>query len=67
VALVRFPFNDTELGLLLTNGFVVSERLGSDRFATVFYRLFNDDMPVFVSADSVLSMPGTFPTPHISV
>src|SRR6185503_17243515 len=49
-----FRLNPEEMGLFLTNGFVVSERLGSDRFADVFYRLFNDDLPVFVSADSVL-------------
>jgi len=49
-----FRLSPEELGLFLTNGFVVSERLGSDRFAEVFYRLFNDDLPVFVSADSVL-------------
>ena len=49
-----FRLNPEEMGLFLTNGFVVSERLGRDRFAEVFYRIFNDDLPVFVSADSVL-------------
>lgn len=49
-----FRLNAAESALFLTNGFVVSERLGSDRFAGLFYRLFNDDLPVFVSADSVL-------------
>ena len=49
-----FRLNETELALFRTNGFVVSERLGSDRFADVFYRIFSDDLPVFISADSVL-------------
>jgi hypothetical protein len=49
-----FRLNPAELGLFLQNGFVVSEALGSYSFAEVFYRIFNDDLPVFVSADSVL-------------
>ena len=49
-----FRMNPTELGLFLTNGFVVSERLGSTSFADVFYRIYNDDLPVFVSADAAL-------------
>ena len=32
----------------------MSERLGSASFADSYYRLFTDDLPVFVSADSVL-------------
>lgn len=54
----NIPYNyvlDTnELGLLMTNGFVVSERLGSASFGDAYYRIFNADLPVFVSADSVL-------------
>lgn len=38
----------------MTNGFVVSERLGLQSFAETYYRIFNDDLPVFVTADSVL-------------
>jgi hypothetical protein len=49
-----FRMNPAEMKLFLTNGFVVSERLGSFSFADIFYRIFNDDLPVFVSADAVL-------------
>lgn len=49
-----FRLNAAEAAIFQTNGFVVSERLGADRFAEVYYRLFNDDLPVFVTADSVL-------------
>ena len=54
----NIPYNyvlDTnELGLFMTNGFVVSERLGSASFGDAYYRIFNADLPVFVTADSVL-------------
>ena len=32
----------------------MSERLGSYSFADVYYKIFTDDLPVFISADSVL-------------
>ena len=54
----RIPYNflldSNEFGLFLTNGFVVSERLGSASFGDSYYRVFNADLPVFVTADSVL-------------
>ena len=37
-----------------TNGFVVSQRLERRSFADVYYDLYTDDLPVFVTADSVL-------------
>lgn len=49
-----FRLNTAEQALFMRNGFVVSERLGADRYASVYYRIFNDDLPVFVTADSVL-------------
>ncbi|MGD0538723.1 MAG: DUF3160 domain-containing protein [Verrucomicrobiota bacterium] len=49
-----FPLNNAEMTVFLTNGFVVSERLGADRFASVYYRILSSDLPVFVTADSVL-------------
>src|SRR5439155_13153144 len=52
--LYDFRLNAAELGMFKTNGFVVSERLGSFSFADVFYRVFSDDFPVFISADSIL-------------
>jgi hypothetical protein len=56
--LTSFPYNfhldSTELSLFMTNGFVVSERLGSPTFGDAYYRLFNADLPVFITADSLL-------------
>ena len=43
-----------ELALFKTNGFVVSERLGADSFAEVFYNLWHNDLPVFISTDALL-------------
>ena len=39
---------------LLTNGFVVSEARGSISFTDLYYRIWTDDLPVFVTSDSVL-------------
>ena len=52
--LYDFRLNPQEMGSFLTNGFVVSERLGSYSFADVYYKVFTDDLPVFISTDSVL-------------
>jgi hypothetical protein len=49
-----FRLNSAEFAVLRQNGFVVTPRLGSTNFAEVFYRLWNDDLPVFISSDSVL-------------
>jgi hypothetical protein len=49
-----FRLNDAELAALHRNGFVVSERRSTLTFAESFYRLWNDDMPVFVSTDAIL-------------
>jgi hypothetical protein len=43
-----------EMAVLRRNGFVVSERLATDSFAESFYRLWNDDLPVFISTDAFL-------------
>lgn len=52
--LYDFRLNDEELALFQRNGFVVSERLGSTSFGDVYYRIFSDDFPVIITADSVL-------------
>jgi hypothetical protein len=52
--LYDFRLDTNEFAIFRTNGFVVSERLGSASFADSYYRTFTDDLPVFVSADSVL-------------
>jgi len=46
--------NAAELALFRTNGFVVSERLGDESFGESYYRVFHGDMPVFITADSIL-------------
>jgi hypothetical protein len=54
----NFPYNflldADEMAVFKTNGFVVSERLGSASFGDAYYRIFNADLPVFITADSVL-------------
>lgn len=52
--LTDFRLAANELSLFMTNGFVVSERLGTYSFADAYYRIFTDDLPVFITADSVL-------------
>ncbi len=43
-----------ELAVFKTNGFVVSEKLGSGSFADLYYKLWKDDLPVFISTDALL-------------
>lgn len=50
----NFLLDSNEFAIFATNGFVVSERLGSPSFGDAYYKVFNADLPVFVSADSVL-------------
>jgi len=49
-----FRLNPTELEVFQTNGFVVSQRLERRSFADVYYDLYTDDLPVFVTTDSIL-------------
>ncbi len=49
-----FRLNEEEMARFRTNGFVVSERLGSYSFADVYYKIFADDLPVFITTDSIL-------------
>lgn len=46
--------NAQELAAFRSNGFVVSERLGSTSFGSAFYWLWKDDLPVFISCDAIL-------------
>jgi len=46
--------NINELYPFMTNGFVVSERLGAPSFAEIYYRLFHSDLPAFITSDSIL-------------
>ncbi|MGF1934333.1 MAG: DUF3160 domain-containing protein [Nostoc sp. ChiQUE02] len=49
-----FRLNSAELAVFKKNGFVVSERMGTQSFAEMYYRIYTNDLPVFVSADSIL-------------
>ena len=58
-----FRLNPAEMSVFVTNGFVVSERLGAsshffnpdgDSFSDLFYKVWFDDLPVFVSTDAIL-------------
>lgn len=46
--------NDEEMLFFRKNGFVVSERLGKWSFVQVYYEIFKADLPVFITADSIL-------------
>lgn len=49
-----FRLSATELAFFKTNGFVVSERLGAPSFGDIYYKIWTDDLPVFVTTDSIL-------------
>ncbi|NEO50342.1 MAG: DUF3160 domain-containing protein [Moorea sp. SIO4A3] len=49
-----FRLNSDELEVFNKQGFVVSERMGTKSFAQSFYQIYNNDLPVFVSADALL-------------
>ena len=49
-----FRLDQRELAVFKQNGFVVSERLDSGSFADVFYKVWHNDLPVFVSTDAIL-------------
>ena len=52
--LTDFRLNSNEFAVFQTNGFVVSQRMGSYSFADAFYKIYSDDLPVFVSTDAAL-------------
>src|SRR5262249_16492109 len=49
-----FRLNAQEQKVFAKNGFVVSERMGDQDCAALFYRIYTRDIPVFVSADALL-------------
>lgn len=49
-----FRLDAAEQAVFTRNGFVVSERLGAPSFAEVFYHLWHNDLPVFISCDALL-------------
>ena len=52
--LLDFRLNDEELALFKKNGMVVSARLGAHSFVDAYYGIFTEDLPVFVTADSIM-------------
>ena len=50
----NFTLNDPELAAYKEHGFVVSPRLGSESFGDTYYQIFVRDLPVFITADSML-------------
>ena len=52
--LTDFRLDPASQQKLLTNGFVVSEPRGSISFTDLYYRIWTDDLPVFVTSDSIL-------------
>ncbi|GAB9476623.1 hypothetical protein Gpo141_00013685, partial [Globisporangium polare] len=50
----NFQLNENEAQRLTQHGVVVSQRMAVESFAEVYYRLYSDDMPVYVTADSIL-------------
>lgn len=48
-------FTEAENALLRKNGFVVLEREGHDSYANAYHRVFQEQLPVYVSADSILN------------
>ena len=53
-ALPHFKLEAPEAAVYRKHGFVVSERLGAESYAELYYRVFTNDMPVLITADSVL-------------
>jgi hypothetical protein len=49
-----FRLNTNEFAVFQINGFVVSQRLERESFADVFYDIYTDDLPIFVTTDAIL-------------
>eukprot|EP00697_Spironema_sp_BW2_P000771 gnl/Spiro4/11044_TR5852_c0_g1_i1.p1 gnl/Spiro4/11044_TR5852_c0_g1~~gnl/Spiro4/11044_TR5852_c0_g1_i1.p1 ORF type:complete len:857 (-),score=244.48 gnl/Spiro4/11044_TR5852_c0_g1_i1:59-2629(-) len=49
-----FRLSRPEMTVFLKNGFVVSERMATASFAEAYYRIYTNDLPVFITVDSVL-------------
>jgi hypothetical protein len=49
-----FRLNPAELAVFRTNGFVVSQRMERRTMVDAYYDLYTDDLPVFITTDSIL-------------
>lgn len=52
--LFDFRLNPQESAVFQTNGFVVSQRMQRKSFADVYYDIYTDELPVYVTTDSIL-------------
>jgi Protein of unknown function (DUF3160) len=50
----EFSMNKKELNLYKKNGFVVTGRHKVKSFASMYYKIYSGDLPVFITADSIL-------------
>ena len=51
---IKLGLTDSEIDILRRNGFMVSERMSHYSFREGFTQIFNDDLPVFITTDSIL-------------
>lgn len=49
-----FRMNDRELSKFRSNGFVVSSQRRAASYADAYYRIWQNDLPVFISCDAIL-------------
>jgi hypothetical protein len=49
-----YKFTDYEMSLIEKHGFMVTERVEYNNFQQAFYEIFNNDLPVYLSADAIL-------------
>lgn len=51
---LKLGLTEYEKELLAKHGFVVTERLKMESFGSQFQRIYNNDLPVFISSDAIL-------------
>ncbi|MBI4751925.1 MAG: DUF3160 domain-containing protein [Acidobacteria bacterium] len=50
----RLPLTTHEQTQVRKNGFVITSRLQSDSFGQLYYKIYSEDLPVFITSDSIL-------------
>lgn len=50
----KLPLDSNEQARLQQNGFVITSRLQSDSFGRLYYKIYSEDLPVFITSDSIL-------------
>ena len=51
---IKYNLTGYEKSLIQNYGFMVSERLSEESFGTAFLKIYNKDLPVFISTDAIL-------------